>query len=176
MAMQAREVDGGAMTGQSKAVRRVQAQSAVRVLFFAAFLAAPLGLTDIAFSQSSAPEGLAAADVLAAGRMALDDGRPDDALAYFEQTLRTNPDERQAIIGRAKSLDLLGRVDEAIAVYDAILVQDPGDGAALFYRGVARYHLGEFDGAEADLLAAIDAGLGFSRALAALGRRILRPR
>ncbi len=129
---------------------------------FSAGLSAPIGA---AHAQESGAEG----DLLTRGRMALEEDRAGEALVYFEAVLADAPDNRQAVLGRAQALDELGRMPEAIAVYDSLLADNPSDPSALFYRAIARYHLGELDAAEADILAAIDAGLTLSVVYQRLG-------
>lgn len=110
-------------------------------------------------SDGAATAFSAERDLLAQGGVALEENRPGDALTYYEAVLADAPNNRQAVLGRAKALDALGRIPEAMAVYDAMLRRNPADGPALYYRGLALYHIGDLEAAERDFDAAISAGM-----------------
>jgi tetratricopeptide (TPR) repeat protein len=54
------------------------------------------------------------------GQQLLDEGRFDDALAWFE-----SHDDIRSRFGRAVALQLLGRFDQAEAAYELVLAADP---------------------------------------------------
>lgn len=105
-------------------------------------LAAPILVAGGAAAQSGG--------ALAEGRAALSAGDFAAAEGLFRQALTAAPDNRQATLGLALSLDKLGRSEEAIALFDTLVDAQRSDPTAAFFRGVARYRLGELDGAIED--------------------------
>lgn len=136
--------------------------AAAAILAASVFVAPAPCRLDTARAQETVPNAEFQIDLLAQGRMALEQDRNDEALTFFETALTREPSNRQAIFGRAQALDALGQSANAITIYDDVLRQSPNDGPALFYRGVARYHLGELEAAEQDFVAALEAGLTLS--------------
>ncbi len=67
------------------------------------------------------------------GRLALDAGRLDDAVAHFGRALRAAPDYHVALAGMAGARTAQGRLDEAIRLYERAVaaVPDPATLAAL---------------------------------------------
>ncbi|MEV5881932.1 tetratricopeptide repeat protein [Streptomyces sp. NPDC052020] len=66
-----------------------------------------------------------------AGRLAFERGDRQAALRYFEEALRTDPDQRAAQAGQGRALAALGRTTQALAVYQAALARQPCPAFAL---------------------------------------------
>ncbi|MFF8450327.1 tetratricopeptide repeat protein [Streptomyces leeuwenhoekii] len=66
-----------------------------------------------------------------AGQLAFERGDRQTALRYFEQALRTDPDQRAAQAGQGRALAALGRTTQALAVYQAALARQPCPAFAL---------------------------------------------
>ncbi|MCI4665477.1 MAG: tetratricopeptide repeat protein [Neomegalonema sp.] len=160
----------GAWSAKTRRAISICSDAALTIALAATFAAAPDPSLQ-AYAQSSIARAAedSEGDLLARGRTALEDGRAQEALEAFEAALAQDPTERQAILGRAQALDLIGRIDEAIAIYDGLLAKKAKDAPILFYRGVANYHRGQFERAEADIRAAIKGGLKLSVAHQRLG-------
>jgi tetratricopeptide (TPR) repeat protein len=81
---------------------------------------------------------------------------PDRAFDYYDRTLALAPGVPDALIGRVRSLSLLGRHDEAIAASDAMLGATarmlPGE--AYYWRAWNDLQLGRVDEAWSDIEAA----------------------
>ena len=63
-------------------------------------------------------------------------------------------DEQQLQV--AKKAMESGHGEDAVRIYGKMLKQDPDNAELLAYRGAARYDLGDFEGAEADLVRALE--------------------
>jgi YaiO family outer membrane protein len=86
------------------------------------------------------------------------EGKLDEALAVYAEVLAENPEQRDAIFGRARVLGWLGRYDESLAVLDGTLADSPDDVEALVLRArvlgwTERYESGEADARHALSLA-----------------------
>ncbi|MFE0802300.1 tetratricopeptide repeat protein [Streptomyces sp. NPDC058812] len=66
-----------------------------------------------------------------AGRLAFERGDRQEALRFFEEALRTDPDQRAAQAGRARALAALGRTTDALSAYQAALAKRPSPEYAL---------------------------------------------
>ena len=91
---------------------------------------------------------------LLAAEAALHLGRADQALAHAEAR-GAKAAGRRALVARC--LEAGNRMEAALSEYDALLAADPADAVALLGRGQVRQTLGQAEGAEADLRAAIAA-------------------
>ncbi|CAL9557850.1 hypothetical protein SUDANB145_04557 [Streptomyces sp. enrichment culture] len=60
-----------------------------------------------------------------AGRLAFERGEREEALRYFREALRTDPDQRAAQAGQGRALAALGRTSEALTAYRAALDRQP---------------------------------------------------
>ncbi|GGS16414.1 tetratricopeptide repeat protein [Streptomyces griseoviridis] len=60
-----------------------------------------------------------------AGRLAFERGEREEALRYFQEALRTDPDQRAAQAGQGRALAALGRTSEALTAYQAALERQP---------------------------------------------------
>ncbi|MFJ8191327.1 tetratricopeptide repeat protein [Streptomyces sp. NPDC096094] len=66
-----------------------------------------------------------------AGRLAFERGDRQEALRFFQEALRTDPDQRAAQAGQARALAALGRTTDALTAYQAALAKRPGPECAL---------------------------------------------
>ncbi|WKX23501.1 MULTISPECIES: lipopolysaccharide assembly protein LapB [unclassified Streptomyces] len=66
-----------------------------------------------------------------AGRLAFERGDREEALRFFQEALRTDPDQRAAQAGQGRALAALGRTTEALSAYQAALAKRPGPEYAL---------------------------------------------
>jgi tetratricopeptide (TPR) repeat protein len=73
----------------------------------------------------------------AAGRAALRDGRPSEAVAHFQQALTEDPGRVDALIGLGISRYRLGAYDEAVAALGDAVTRAPGDPLARLYLALA---------------------------------------
>jgi tetratricopeptide (TPR) repeat protein len=60
-----------------------------------------------------------------AGRLAFERGDRAAALRYFQEALRTDPDQRAAQAGQGRALAALGRTSQALTAYQAALDRQP---------------------------------------------------
>ncbi|MCL7368216.1 tetratricopeptide repeat protein [Streptomyces ardesiacus] len=60
-----------------------------------------------------------------AGRLAFERGDREEALRFFQEALRTDPDQRAAQAGQGRALAALGRTTEALSAYQAALAKRP---------------------------------------------------
>ncbi|CAM5453279.1 Tetratricopeptide repeat protein OS=Streptomyces tendae OX=1932 GN=GUR47_07790 PE=4 SV=1 [Streptomyces tendae] len=60
-----------------------------------------------------------------AGRLAFERGDREEALRFFQEALRTDPDQRAAQAGQGRALAALGRTTEALSAYQAALAKQP---------------------------------------------------
>ncbi|CAL9297074.1 MULTISPECIES: tetratricopeptide repeat protein [Streptomyces] len=60
-----------------------------------------------------------------AGRLAFERGEREEALRFFQESLRTDPDQRAAQAGQARTLAALGRTTDALSAYQAALAKRP---------------------------------------------------
>ncbi|MFI9149950.1 tetratricopeptide repeat protein [Streptomyces sp. NPDC053367] len=65
------------------------------------------------------------------GQLAFERGDPGAALRHFQESLRTDPDQRAAQAGQGRALAALGRTTEALAAYRAALAKQPSPQYAL---------------------------------------------
>lgn len=70
------------------------------------------------------------AKMLDSGYAALTEGRLDDAAVAYRQVLKSNPEERDALLGLAHIAHRQGRPDEARQLYQRVLHQDPTQATA----------------------------------------------
>ena len=61
------------------------------------------------------------------GKKLLEDGKFDEALAFFEQALLKNPNDPDLLNNKGVALRSLGRYDEAIECFNKSLEIDPRD-------------------------------------------------
>ncbi|MET7320396.1 tetratricopeptide repeat protein [Streptomyces sp. NPDC005549] len=66
-----------------------------------------------------------------AGRLAFERGDRAQALRFFQEALRTDPDQRAAQAGQGRALAALGRTTEALSAYQAALAKQPSPEYAL---------------------------------------------
>ncbi|MDG9721716.1 MULTISPECIES: tetratricopeptide repeat protein [unclassified Streptomyces] len=60
-----------------------------------------------------------------AGRLAFERGDRQEALRFFQEALRTDPDQRAAQAGQGRVLAALGRTTDALSAYQAALAKRP---------------------------------------------------
>ena len=61
------------------------------------------------------------------GKKLLEDGKFEEALAFFEQALLNNPNDPDLLNSKGVTLRSLGRYDEAIECFNKSLEIDPRD-------------------------------------------------
>ncbi|WP_395570955.1 tetratricopeptide repeat protein [Streptomyces sp. BK79] len=66
-----------------------------------------------------------------AGRLAFERGDREEALRFFQEALRTDPDQRAAQAGQGRVLAALGRTTDALSAYRAALAKRPSPEYAL---------------------------------------------
>ncbi|MFH8972942.1 tetratricopeptide repeat protein [Streptomyces sp. NPDC017890] len=66
-----------------------------------------------------------------AGRLAFERGDREEALRFFQEALRTDPDQRAAQAGQGRTLAALGRTTDALSAYQAALAKRPAPEYAL---------------------------------------------
>ncbi|MGW8062878.1 tetratricopeptide repeat protein [Streptomyces ziwulingensis] len=66
-----------------------------------------------------------------AGRLAFERGDREEALRFFREALRVDPDQRAAQAGQGRALAALGRTTDALSAYQAALVKQPSPEYAL---------------------------------------------
>ena len=65
--------------------------------------------------------------ILVSAKRALDLGRYDSALSFYEQLYAKNPRDSRVLMGKAIALQKLGRVQNAIKAYEELLSVQPGN-------------------------------------------------
>lgn len=80
---------------------------------------------------------------LIAGLSAIRSGRPADAVAPLEQVLRTDPGNREAILGLASARTGTARLAEAAALYEERTAKAPTDAEAWYGQAVCYERLAE---------------------------------
>ena len=76
------------------------------------------------------------------GLRLLDEGKPQEAIAYFEQALSANPTDLAALRGMGKALEWLGRFEQAVGYYRRAVEQAPADIPSWFALGKLQSWLG----------------------------------
>ncbi len=74
-------------------------------------------------------------------------GNLDQAIALFDEVLKVEPDNANALTGKAVALKRAGKVDDALACLNKVLSTKPDHGGALLNRGRILEERGEFDDA-----------------------------
>ncbi len=74
-----------------------------------------------------------------------DQGKYDDAIKCFDETVKLDPNYADAWLGKAIALDDLGKYDEAILAYDEAISLDPNNARAWNNKGVALGKQGNTD-------------------------------
>jgi tetratricopeptide (TPR) repeat protein len=91
-----------------------------------------------------------------AGRVALNQGRPDQAAVRFEEALAENPDNVDALVGLGVARYRLGDHPSAIANLEQAVSKQPDQAVARLYLALAYLHRGD-DAAAVGQLAALQA-------------------
>jgi tetratricopeptide (TPR) repeat protein len=90
----------------------------------------------VAFAQ--APNPMQPPDFVKQGQQMIRDGKPEDALALYKQTLKASPNSVPATIAAGSVLDLMGRGDEARTYFaKAIELSDTPEAKASAKRAMA---------------------------------------
>lgn len=84
-----------------------------------------------------------------------EDGRYDDALDSYRNSIAENPQLIHANRGIARSLLLLERYDEALNVFNKVIEQEPEFSASYANRGILHDHMQNYTAAIADYEKAI---------------------
>lgn len=105
---------------------------------------------DLATAEASRDETLAAA------RVALAEGRTDDAFTRYRLALERNNDDLDALLGLAVCHARRKEWEAALAPLNSLCERVPEFAVARAYRGVALFELGAIDQGRADLDAAVD--------------------
>lgn len=121
-----------------------------------------LALLAVGCGSRAAPEGLVrlrdALDAWDRGVLALDAGRPLDALTAFEEAALGLPDSPELWLWRGKARADAGDMAGAVQAADEALRLHPGWGLALYDRGCWRTRQGRLADASDDVLAALATG------------------
>ena len=88
--------------------------------------------------------------LMARGNAYLAEGKPEPALADYEQVLKLKPDTLQAQSLKGEALSMLGRYKPAIEAFTKVLEKAPNDTEALSGRAIALMARGKIDAANAD--------------------------
>ena len=70
------------------------------------------------------------------------DRKYEDALHYYETSIREHPDFIHAKRGRARTLMQLGRDGEALEAFSEVLEQDPNSSVSFANRGILQDRMG----------------------------------
>ncbi|MBI4422327.1 MAG: protein kinase [Elusimicrobia bacterium] len=106
-------------------------------------------------SSEARKEQTAPADREQVSRVLIEIGRGDEALELSQQTLRAEPDNRDALNNSARARFSLGQYQRAIADATRVTEKDPNDERAYTTRAMARYEAGEYQGAFEDAQRAV---------------------
>jgi tetratricopeptide (TPR) repeat protein len=87
-----------------------------------------------------------------AGEEALDQDKPNLAIAHFSECLRLDPYYMEAYHSRAIARESLGDIKGALTDYSIYVESRPNQSDALFSRAVLRYKLGQYLPAKEDFL------------------------
>ena len=138
------------------------------------------GGTRMALEGGKRAGALTLDDWFTKGNAALEDGRCDDAVLAFNECIKREPNDADALYGRGRALDEMGRYRSAIADFTKAIEFVPTDADAYCGRGRALDELGRHRMAIADFTKAIGcdpndaaAYCGRGRALDELGRHRL---
>ena len=74
-------------------------------------------------------------------------GNLDQAIALFDEVLKVEPENSNALVGKSVALRRAGRADDAIAALNAVLARQPGHGGALLNKGRILEERGDLDDA-----------------------------
>ena len=88
--------------------------------------------------------------LIARGNAYLAEGKPEQALADYEQALKLKPETLQALSLKGEALSMLGRYKPAIEAFTKVLEKAPNDTEALSGRAIALMARGKIDAANAD--------------------------
>jgi tetratricopeptide (TPR) repeat protein len=88
--------------------------------------------------------------LMARGNAYLAEGKPQQALADYEQVLKVHPNTLQAVSLKGEAYSMMGRHNAAIAAFTAVLEKSPRDTEALSGRAIALMAQGKVDAANAD--------------------------
>ncbi len=97
------------------------------------------------------------------------DGKPDEALVYFNRAVKSGGRTDQAYFNKAEALRLLGRGKEALDAYDRGIEKNGEEINPHIRRGQLRLAFGQYDGAIKDLKFVLDKDKENAQAMAALG-------
>ena len=81
------------------------------------------------------------------GQRCLNLGNPKEALRYFTQVLKLDPNNRKTLVKTGNVLGKIGKYQQAISFYDSVLNQDSNDQLALLNKGLALHFLEKYDDA-----------------------------
>jgi tetratricopeptide (TPR) repeat protein len=87
------------------------------------------------------------ATLLQNGRDALFKHKFEEALSYYDQVLKIDPNNKAALDNKGVALGNLQQFDKALAYFDQVLKIDPSNIDALNNKGAALIKLGKFDDA-----------------------------
>jgi tetratricopeptide (TPR) repeat protein len=101
------------------------------------------------------------------------DGRQEEAIPHFRESLRIRPDYAVAHFNWGNALGVQGKVEEAITHYRAAIKINPIYEEAYYNLGKALVLMGDFAGGQSNLLAALRCKPDYSEAFTALGNLYL---
>ena len=125
---------------------------------FAIMLAAMASLCICALAEDGIEEEDSAESWRERGHELFLEGRMDEALQAYEESLRIDPGNATAWLDKAIIHEILARQAhlKAVALFDEILAEDPEDARALWGRGVAQYGLEQPEEARGSWIKALD--------------------
>jgi len=92
------------------------------------------------------------------GRNKIGEKKFAEAIAYFDKTLKEDPNFIEALLYKAHALNLLEQWENAVAMYDAYLAKNPKSWEAWMNRGSALYHLKKYK----DALSSYEKAIGLN--------------
>jgi len=125
-----------------------------------------LGLFDRFTRRPASPDPKA---LIAAGNAAEDEGRPGDALEFYDQVIASTPEHARAHLNRGNALMSLGDFDAAIEAFETAFRHDPGLAGAQYNLGNALTRQRRFEDACRAYRRALELKPGFVDAEVGLG-------
>lgn len=93
---------------------------------------------------------------LSAAHKYFEDGLYEQALDEFNELLKADPENIDALGGKAQALMQLGSNVEALSLFDEIAVRNPDAGLVYANRGILKDRMGNYEGALADYEKSLD--------------------
>jgi tetratricopeptide (TPR) repeat protein len=87
----------------------------------------------------------ASTELIIKGDSLFNQGKYEEAIAYFDKVLALDPNDRDMLYYKGISLEGLGKHEEAIAYFDKVLALDQNDTDTLTYKGISLESLGKHE-------------------------------